>query len=124
MYQRAPFLSRRTPLNFFASFVFLTGFFTAKNSPDFLLRLVHALAPPTFVFSCVRFFTAPLRALSPFGVLTAIPFSSLQGRDADHDRNLHGVPEFHVRGTNPASGVESPFVFGVALWRFSVKSQR
>jgi hypothetical protein len=35
------------------------------NSPDFLLRLVQLLAPPIVVFVCERFFTAPLRVLSP-----------------------------------------------------------
>jgi hypothetical protein len=38
-------------LNFLAAIVFLAGFFTAMNSPPFLLRLVHAVAPPSFVFS-------------------------------------------------------------------------
>ncbi|MBR1192043.1 hypothetical protein JQ634_03725 [Bradyrhizobium sp. AUGA SZCCT0240] len=72
---RARFFSTRTPLNFFAALAFFAGFFTATNSPPFLLRLVHALAPPSGVFTCDRFFTAPLRALSPFGLLTAILMS-------------------------------------------------
>jgi hypothetical protein len=42
------------------------------NSPEFLSRFVQALAPPKVVFVCDRFFTAPLRALSPVGLLTAI----------------------------------------------------
>jgi hypothetical protein len=42
----------------------LRRFLTAMNSPPFLSRLVKAVAPPIFVLSCVRFFTAPLRALS------------------------------------------------------------
>jgi hypothetical protein len=46
-----PYFSRRTPLNFFAAFFFVAGFFTAMNSPLFLLRLVHAVAPPSFVLS-------------------------------------------------------------------------
>jgi hypothetical protein len=58
--------SRLTPLNFFALF------FTAMNSPDVLSRLVHAGLPITVVLRCVRFFTAPLRALSPTGLLTAM----------------------------------------------------
>jgi hypothetical protein len=33
------------------------------NSPEFLLRFFHALAPPHVVLACDRFFTAPLRAL-------------------------------------------------------------
>jgi hypothetical protein len=73
---RLPF-SRRTPLNFFAAF-FVAGFFTAMNSPDVLLRLVHAVAPASVVFSCERFFTAPLRALSPTGLLTPIFVSLFQ----------------------------------------------
>lgn len=58
------FFSIRTPLNFFAAVFFLAGFFTAMNSPDALLRLVHVLAPPSVVFSCERFFTAPLRVIA------------------------------------------------------------
>src|ERR1700712_209899 len=69
------YFSRRMPLNFFAAIVFRTGFLTAINSPDPLLRLVQAVAPPSFVFSCVRFFTAPFRALSPTGLFTAITVS-------------------------------------------------
>jgi hypothetical protein len=61
--------SRRTPLNFCALF------FTAMNSPDVLSRLVHADLPMTAVLRCVRFFTAPLRALSPTGVFFAITVS-------------------------------------------------
>jgi hypothetical protein len=34
--------SRRPPLNFLAAFFFAAGFFTAMNSPDVSLRLVHA----------------------------------------------------------------------------------
>jgi hypothetical protein len=71
---RLPF-SRRTPLNFFAAF-FVAGFFIAMNWPDVLLRLVHAVAPASVVFSCERFFTAPLRALSPTGLLTSPCFSA------------------------------------------------
>src|SRR6185295_2345687 len=58
--------SRRTPLNF------LAPFFTAMNSPDVLSRLVQAGLPITAVLRCVRFFTAPLRALSPTGLFFAI----------------------------------------------------
>jgi hypothetical protein len=36
-------LSRRTPLNFLAAFFFAADFLTALNSPDVLLRLVHAV---------------------------------------------------------------------------------
>jgi hypothetical protein len=43
--------SLRTPLNFFAAVFFLAGFFTAMNSPEVLLRLVHADMPPSFVLS-------------------------------------------------------------------------
>ena len=35
------------------------------------LRFVQAVAPPSLVFTCERFFTAPFLALSPFGLLTA-----------------------------------------------------
>src|SRR5689334_19679537 len=66
------FFSVRTPLNFFADFFFLPGRFSAMNSPEFLSRFAQALAPPIVALVCERFFTAPLRALSPVGLLTAI----------------------------------------------------
>jgi len=59
------FFSRLTPLNFFAALDFWAGFLTAMNSPDLLLRLVQAVAPPSFVLTRDRYLTAPLRALSP-----------------------------------------------------------
>jgi hypothetical protein len=58
-------------LNFLAAF-FFEGRLRAMNSPELLLRLVQALAPASVVFVCERFLTAPLRALSPVGLLTAI----------------------------------------------------
>jgi hypothetical protein len=50
-----------------AAFFFAAGFFTAMNSPEALLRLVQAVTPPSLFFSCDRFLTAPLRALSATG---------------------------------------------------------
>jgi hypothetical protein len=50
-------------LNFLAAVFLAAGFFTALNSPETLLRFVQAVAPRSVV--CDRFFTAPLRALSP-----------------------------------------------------------
>src|ERR1700709_2600600 len=61
------YFSRRTPLNFFAVFL------TALNRPPSLLRLVEVLV--SGFFSWLRFFTAPLRALSPIGLFTAISAS-------------------------------------------------
>jgi hypothetical protein len=46
-------------LDVFAAVFFVAGFFTAMNSSDVLLRLVQAVTPPSFVFSWVRFLTAP-----------------------------------------------------------------
>ena len=43
--------SCRTPLNFVAALIFFATFFTAMNSPLFLLRLVQAVAPPSVVFN-------------------------------------------------------------------------
>jgi hypothetical protein len=65
-------------LNLLAPAFFLAGFFAAINSPDVLSRLVHAETPPSFVLVWLRFFTAPLRALSPTGLLTAFchPFNA------------------------------------------------
>ena len=59
--------SFRTPLNFFALFL------TAMNCPPFLLRYVEVLV--SGFFNCARFLTAPLRSLSPVGLLTAIASS-------------------------------------------------
>lgn len=56
------YFSRRTPLNFFALFL------TVMNWPPFLLRFVEVFV--SGFFNCVRFFTAPLRALSPLGLFT------------------------------------------------------
>ena len=64
--------SRRTPLNFFAVF------FTARNCPPFLFRLVAVFV--SGFFNYVRFFTAPLRKLSPVGLLTAIAVSPVRSR--------------------------------------------
>jgi hypothetical protein len=42
-------------------------------------REIQAVAPPSFVLTCDRFFTAPFRALSPVGLLTAMAsFSHLR----------------------------------------------
>ncbi|MDE5454029.1 hypothetical protein GWE18_14355 [Bradyrhizobium sp. CSA112] len=65
----------RTPLNFLAPLLFFACFFSAINSPDFLLRLVHAVSPANFVFTWDRFLTAPflaLRASSSFQTGTII----------------------------------------------------
>ena len=63
------------------------------NSPELLLRLVQALAPASVVFVCERFFTAPLRALSPVGLLMAIgPLIDVIVGD-----NAGGSPKFLMR---------------------------
>src|SRR5436190_409430 len=66
MVHAALFFSRRTPLNFFLPF------FTSMNLPDVLSRFVQAVLPINLPLSCVRFFTAPMRRLSPTGSLLAI----------------------------------------------------
>jgi hypothetical protein len=77
-------------LNFLATVVFLAvlfldaaaffgvylAFLIAMNSPDVLFRYVQVVAPPIVVFVWLRFFTAPLRALSRVGLLAAMPSSS------------------------------------------------
>jgi hypothetical protein len=67
-YLAARFFSTRTPLNFLAAFFFFPDRFNAMNSPEVRSRLVQADAPPSAVLVCERFFTAPLRALSPIGL--------------------------------------------------------
>jgi hypothetical protein len=89
--------SLRTPLNFFAAFFFLAGFFTAMNSPDVLLRFVQALTPPSFVLSWLRFFTAPLRALSPTGLLTAMVASSFDDNARQKNCSESGTEETDPR---------------------------
>jgi hypothetical protein len=67
--------SFRTPLYFTALFL------TALNCPPFLLRLVEVFV--SGFLSCVRFFTAPLRALSPVGLsLPCVPPIHLQHSDS------------------------------------------
>src|SRR5205085_4953457 len=57
--------SRRTPLNF-DSF-----FFWSMKRPVSRLRLVQCSSPCILVLSCERLRTAPFRASSPTGLLTA-----------------------------------------------------
>ncbi|MET0709192.1 MAG: hypothetical protein ABWY82_20470 [Tardiphaga sp.] len=74
----AGYFSTRTPLNFFAG-VFFLAFLMARNSPVSLSRFVNVVAPAMVVFVWLRFFTAPLRALSPVGLLTAMISSCAAG---------------------------------------------
>jgi len=61
---------------FFAAATFFgatpLAFLIAMNSPDDLSRFVYVVASPIGVFVWLRFFTAPLRTLSPVGLLIAI----------------------------------------------------
>jgi hypothetical protein len=89
-------------LNFFADVFLATGFLTAMNFPDDALRLVQALALPSFVFTWLRFFTAPLRALSPAGLFTAMSVSCV-GRPTEGSRD---IAKCSCAGTEPiARGV-------------------
>ena len=56
------------------------GLFIARNSPEARSLFVQALAPPCFVFTCERFFTAPFRDLSPTGLSPAILWLPVMGR--------------------------------------------
>jgi hypothetical protein len=75
--------------------VFFVAFFTAINSPFALLRLVYALAPASLAFTCVRFFTAPLRALSPVGLFVATASS----QKAPHQGGAGKASDFPKAGT-------------------------
>jgi hypothetical protein len=68
----------------------LLVYFKAMNSLLDLSRLVQVVAPPILVLVCDRFFTAPLRALSPTGLSAATESSSYVGVVIDHwnDGNL------------------------------------
>lgn len=60
----AAFFSMCTPLNFLAACLALRGRFSAMNSPDDLLRLVQADAPPSFVFFVIAFHCAFSRIIA------------------------------------------------------------
>ena len=68
-YLSSGLLSLRTPLN-------LDFFFCAMNWPPSLFRFVKVFFPIVLVASCERFFTAPLRALSPTGLFVAMTYFS------------------------------------------------
>jgi hypothetical protein len=89
------------PLNFLATAVFLAVFFfaaaaflgadflaflIAMNSPDVVSRFVQVEAPSIVVLVWLRFLTAPLRALSPVGLLVAIHLISKHRNTADGKR--------------------------------------
>jgi hypothetical protein len=58
-------------LNFFAAFSFWPAFHCDELTVLFV-TLGPSVTPPSFVLNCERLFTAPFRALSPTGLLTAI----------------------------------------------------
>ena len=68
-------LSRRTPLNFFLLF---------RDRPLSVLRLVYAVLPISLPLRSVRLRTAPLRALSPTGLLVPSCFCALSAGDGLH----------------------------------------
>src|SRR5260370_41660028 len=70
------------------------------NLPVFLSRLVQMLSPMVLLRSWVRFRTAPFRALSPTGLLVAIPSSFQFSRDTNHGGRLG----FQKGRTVPAHG--------------------
>jgi len=67
---RGPLL-RADALEFFGSLGFFRGLLYRHELAGVLASLGPAVAPPSFVFTCERFFTAPFLALSPTGLLTA-----------------------------------------------------
>lgn len=83
-----PSLLQPNAFEFLSGLRFLGRLLDAINSSEVLLRLAQAVAPPSFDLSCVRFFTAPLRALSPLGLFTAIVVS----RFSDNARPGFFVP--------------------------------
>jgi len=68
---RARGVISRSPTYFFLLF------FTSMKRPLSLLRFVQAVFPASAPLRCVRLRTAPLRALSPTGLLTAMLSSLL-----------------------------------------------
>jgi hypothetical protein len=113
--------SRRTPLNFLAAFLPFAGFLTAMNSPPFLLRLVKAVTPPSLVFSCERFLTAPLRALSAYRLVDrhrTVPQCVLVS--CHFSRSGGGPPGFCSFSTGPFQGLSVCLVFFQSVcWRGS-----
>src|SRR5215212_6210381 len=73
------------------------------NRPLSLLRFVQAVFPMTLPLRCVRFRTAPLRALSPVGLFVAMCFSS-------RVTTLWNAPSSGERG--PLAAVESGYAYG------------
>jgi hypothetical protein len=65
-------------LNFLADLLPAAGFFTTMNSPEARSFFVHRAAQ--LRFHRQRAFTAPLRALSPTGLFTAILCLQSSGR--------------------------------------------
>src|SRR5262249_57540105 len=62
------------------------------NRPVCLLRLVQCSSPIVLVLSCERLRTAPLRALSPTGLLTAIVVLRCKARSRDQRLSGGRVP--------------------------------
>src|SRR6267142_5785369 len=71
------------------------------NLPVFLSRVVQLLSPMVLLRSWVRFRTAPFRALSPTGLLVAIPSSFQYSRNTNHGGRIG----FQKGRTVPAHGV-------------------
>lgn len=57
--------------------LFLLGWLFHRHELSVLFIALGPVAPPSVVLSCVRFLTAPLRALSPTGLLTAMTYLPL-----------------------------------------------
>ncbi|MGM4955316.1 hypothetical protein ACT4MK_08135 [Bradyrhizobium barranii] len=66
------FLLKPHALEFLCGLLALRGLLDAHEFAGRLVALGEAEAPPNVVFVCERFLTAPLRALSPTGLLTAM----------------------------------------------------
>jgi hypothetical protein len=89
------------------------------NSPPVLLRFVEVLVRG--FFNCVRFFTAPLRALSPIGLLIAIVASCF-------DYNAWQKCLFRIRNRPSASALSGSkheedvmgFGRGALLWLIGI----
>ena len=59
-------------LEFLCGLLALRGLLDAHEFAGRLVALGESGSPPNVVFVCERFLTAPLRALSPTGLLTAM----------------------------------------------------
>jgi hypothetical protein len=110
--------SRRTPLNFFFGGLFLcVGLFHRHELPGRFAALGPGRNPPSLLFSCVRFLTAPLHCRRPV-CLPPSPSPVAMPRRRGHDQ-LIPAAALGNRFRSSATCVRQmlPPLAGPACWR-------